>query len=115
MTAPRVWYCTHCGKQRPEQPGYERIDDRYTVVLCPSRRPPAPREAPANPTRSAFFDDAPVAPQGIPRSGVASAIEAKAIVKQRRAIAAQRAADRHVLWDGKPDPRRRRRAKAVAP
>lgn len=101
-----IWYCTHCGRERPEQPGHLRVDDRYTIVICPTIRKTKPKAAPANPTRSAF-PDAPVAITlpGVARPGVASQIEAKRIVKERRAAAARRRELRRILWSGKTEPK----------
>lgn len=29
-----LWVCSHCGELRPEEPGYKRLDERYSLVVC---------------------------------------------------------------------------------
>jgi hypothetical protein len=97
-----IWYCTHCGKERPEQPGYKRIDDRYTIVVCRTGRETDDDDQPLTsipPKRLAL--DKHGAPLGKLRQGVPDVIKAGQIVKERRA-AARRRAVRRVLWSETP-------------
>lgn len=83
---PVVWYCTHCARERPEQPGFHQIDVRYTVVLCRTGRE---RDSKGEPLaieipRHRLALDPSGAPLGHPYPGVQNRIEAVAMVKARR-------------------------------
>jgi hypothetical protein len=39
MTEPTYrWYCTHCARERPLQPGFLLLDERYPFVICRTGR-----------------------------------------------------------------------------
>jgi hypothetical protein len=87
MTEPAVrWYCTHCGRERPLQPDFLLLDERYPFVVCRTGREVDAKGESIGldvPGSRLVLDEFGRA-VGRPYPGVRSRIEAAEMIKARR-------------------------------